>query len=393
MSRDFSAHMAAARAHVDARWSPERERVVWHAVQRAQRRRRHTKVTAAAVSALLCLFVVGRLFAGGDWGFLSDEAATVRAQAPAGVAPSEAKLLLRLEDGSTVTPAKDKTAEVKPVELGPQLVELRLLNGSARFSVAPQKQRLFRVLAGDVAVTVLGTVFEVSLAPDHVTVIVEKGHVSVTGTETERVLRAGERAVVARARSEPSAGEEDAPGPIGAPDPDPPELDDARRGAAPQRQVRRNPDWRELARSGDYEAAYVHLEQAKYTTVRNTPDDLLLTADVARLSGHAAGAVGPLRQLVNEHSGDPRAPLAAFTLGRVLLDQLGRPREAAQAFARARRLAPAGSLAQDSLAREVESWSRAGDMEQARSGARRYLTAYPDSPRAQAVRRWAQLAD
>jgi hypothetical protein len=56
---------------------------------------------------------------------------------------------------------------------------------------------------------------------------------------------------------------------------------------------------------------------------------------------------------------DPRAPLAAFTLGRVLLRELARPREAAAAFAQARALAPRGPFVEDALAREVEAWLQA----------------------------------
>ena len=96
--------------------------------------------------------------------------------------------------------------------------------------------------------------------------------------------------------------------------------------------------------------------------------DLLLAGDVARLSGHAAAAVAPLSRAVTLHPGDPRAPLAAFTLGRVHLEDLGAPRDAAIAFARARELAPDGPLAEDALAREVEAWSRAGEAEREHDG-------------------------
>jgi len=50
---------------------------------------------------------------------------------------------------------------------------------------------------------------------------------------------------------------------------------------------------------------------------------------------------------------------AAFTLGRVLLDELGRPSEAVDAFPLAR--SSGGPLAEDALAREVEALSRAGE--------------------------------
>ena len=119
----------------------------------------------------------------------------------------------------------------------------------------------------------------------------------------------------------------------------------------------------------------------------------MLVADVARLSGHASAAAPPLRRVLRKHAGDSRAPLAAFTLGRLLLDELGRPGEAAHAFARARRLAPSGTLAQDALAREVESWARAGNSKRAAALAKRFLKNYPKAARAEAVRRFGGLAE
>jgi transmembrane sensor len=107
---------------------------------------------------------------------------------------------------------------------------------------------------------------------------------------------------------------------------------------------------------------------------------------VARLSGHAALAVPRLERVLRAHASDSRAPLAAFTLGRTLLDSLGRPREAADAFARARRLSPGGALAQDALARDVGSWSRAGETGVARQRALEYLDKYPGGRREKAVR-------
>jgi transmembrane sensor len=75
--------------------------------------------------------------------------------------------------------------------------------------------------------------------------------------------------------------------------------------------------------------------------------------DRARRLGRPAEAVAPLRKIVD--SGDARAPAAAFTLGRILLDELHRPADAAAAFARARELAPDGPLAADARAREREA--------------------------------------
>ena len=104
-----------------------------------------------------------------------------------------------------------------------------------------------------------------------------------------------------------------------------------------------------------------------------------------------AEAVAPLSRLLREHAADPRAPLAAFTLGRVLLDELGRPREAAQSFLRVQELDPSGPLSQDALAREVEAWSRAGEGSSARARALQYVQKYPTGRRLRSVRHFGEL--
>jgi TolA-binding protein len=136
----------------------------------------------------------------------------------------------------------------------------------------------------------------------------------------------------------------------------------------------------------EYAAAYRSLVAAP-EVADTSAEGLMLAADAARLSGHAAESVPYFRRLLREHAGDARAPVGAFTLGRILLAELERPAEAAEAFALARRLAPAGPLAPDALAREVEAAARAGDRARARARALEYAARYPDGPRAADVRR------
>ena len=127
------------------------------------------------------------------------------------------------------------------------------------------------------------------------------------------------------------------------------------------------------------------------SVLRDDPEELLVAADVARLSGHPSEAVQPLQRVVSAHRRNARAPLAAFTLGRVYLEDLGRPREAAQAFAEVGAVAPTGPLTEDALAREVESWSRAGELARAHDRGAAFLAKYPASARASSVKRFAKL--
>lgn len=248
------------------------------------------------------------------------------------------------------------------------------LTGGARFKVVPNHERTFEVRAGDVRVRVLGTTFSVQQLPSAQTqVLVEHGRVEVAWLGGFALLLSGQGGTFP-----PTAGSEepelaDAPAPPAANEPTWSPL-------APHNPPRpaSGGGWREHARAGDYGAAYDELTAKGRDAVRDEAEDLMLAADVARLSAHPEDAVLPLRRVYERHASDRRAPVAAFTLGRVLLDDSGRPAEAAAAFHKARVLWPGGPLAEDGMAREAGAWERAGRAEQARVTAGEYLGRYPE---------------
>lgn len=364
---EVAERIVAARTHIEPDFTLEREERLRHAlhsgVATQARRQRRTRIAAVSLLGTLILMLgvlIGRQPT-------RTPVAQSTQQAPAN--------LVELQDGSSVT-ARSGDARVETVEVGPHAVTLRLEAGSARFSVTPNPARPFNVLAGDVTITVLGTVFTVTLEPKGVRVSVERGRVRVSNATSSRELTVGESAVVPAT----SAAELPSAGIPGIPVSQLP--NDAARSAPVVTH-----SWRALAEEGNYAAALTRLNAEGSNAVRNTPEDLLLAADVARLGGRPERAVAPLQRLLQDHAFDSRAPLAAFTLGRTLLEQLGRPREAAQAFSTARRLDRARALTQDALAREVESWSRAGEAALARERALEFLKLYPNGRRAGAVRR------
>jgi transmembrane sensor len=144
--------------------------------------------------------------------------------------------------------------------------------------------------------------------------------------------------------------------------------------------------WRTLVAAGQHSEAYELLVSSGARVPHSDPVALMEAADAARLSGHPEAATDYLDTVLRRHRKHALAPLAAFTLGRLLLDRLGQPREAAAAFARARELSPKGSLAEDALAREVEAWSKSGDAALARARADEYLGRYPQGRRIRAVK-------
>lgn len=368
---DFAALRARTEPMGEGRAAAVHARVLArHADERVRARVVRVVVPATAIAAATALVLV---FGLGTHGSAPSVAVTapsaevpVPASAPAPAVPGDFGGIV-LPDGSRVM---FLSAGTELAQAGTQGRQSTLVRGSARFDVVHDARNPFRVTAGRVVIEDVGTVFRVRVLEDGRThVAVEEGRVTVRGASDEVTLDAGASDVFPSgpATAAPATGSSArsvAPGGVHA--------------AAP---------WKKLAQAGDYNRAYAAL-QSNGSVVSDDPDELLLAADAARLSGHPDRAVAPLRRLVARHPSDLRAGLASFTLGRVLLDDLGQPGDAAAAFAAA--YAHGGPLAEDALAREVEAWSRAGDGVAAKRAADRYLAAYPNGRRAAQVRRLAE---
>lgn len=258
---------------------------------------------------------------------------------------------LTLVDGTRVT--LDRGASFDVVQQTAQAVLCDLASGAATVEVIPNRPRRFTLRAGDVTVAVIGTVFRVERSAEQTQVAVERGHVSVSWAGGSQELRAGERGTFP-----PSSASDSVP---------PSDSDEPSRAG--------DRSWKQLAKAGDYNAAYRAFQQQSQPLQR--VEELMLAADSARLSGHAAEAIPHLSRVYREFSRDAQAPLAAFTVGRILADQLGRPMQAAEAFRTARALSSSGPLASDAMAREVECLGQAGNANQARDVASRYLQLFP----------------
>jgi transmembrane sensor len=246
-----------------------------------------------------------------------------------------------------------------------------LRRGSARFVVPHDERHAFRLRAGPLIIEDLGTVFTVSqLSNDQFDVDVREGQVAVLCQASRVELGGGQRQTFTCRE----------PGPVAVAQPE---------MVAERQHAKAPPAWRILAERGQYHRAYDVLHSEGKAVVHDEPNELLLAADTARLSGHPSEAVPYLRRILLQHGSDPRAHLVAFTLGRVLLDELGQPAAAAEAFARARvRNAP---LAEDALAREIEAWARAGDAGRAHTLALEYQRNYPQGRRLRQVAKFGGL--
>jgi transmembrane sensor len=343
--------LQALATRIEPRWGPERVAAVRSGVERHAHRRRLAWLASVAGALAACVLVL--LVA------LRASRPLAASQGPSPREPAAASA----EASATVTPLVDGTDLAPGPEGDGRSFVLRA--GKARFVVAHDASHPFRVQAGPWVVEDLGTAFTVAVTSDGIAVEVQEGTVRVRRGDFAIDVPAGERRDFA-AEERASANESGTHTPVASP----PSL--AR--------------WRELAESGRYDDAYRALRAAGPGAVRDDTTELLAAADAARLGGHAADAVPYLQRVLRDHGRDPRASLAAFTLGRVLLDELGRPAEAADAFERAR--AAGGVMAEDALAREVEACSKAGDSARARTLANEYARTYPAGRRARAVEKF-----
>jgi transmembrane sensor len=120
---------------------------------------------AMGVAAGIAAAVVMTVFPTAPWWFAADHVTATREIAT-----------IHLDDGSTVRLGPESVLDVA-FSAGAR--DVRLLRGSAFFEVTPDAQRPFRVAAGPVQTTVLGTAFEVALEEDAARVAVRHGTVRV----------------------------------------------------------------------------------------------------------------------------------------------------------------------------------------------------------------------
>ncbi|MGC4086658.1 MAG: FecR family protein [Polyangiaceae bacterium] len=251
-----------------------------------------------------------------------------------------------LADGSHIDLGPGSALEVLDNDASSFVCVLRRGRGS--FDVKPGGPRRWRVEAGALSVEVVGTRFSVERSDERVNVDVEHGTVLVRG---ERVpdgvqkLTAGSHLLV------------DLTEPVRKPSP--------AASAAPQPSL-----------------------PVPQTSAAPANVDLLQLADEQRRRGNVKGAIVSLRSVVGSADASRRA-IAAFTLGKLLLDSAGRPGDAAEAFRTCLRSAPPASVAEDASARLVEALSRAGNVDGAARNAREYERRYPSGRRLADVRRWA----
>lgn len=136
--------------------------------------RQRGRMVAGAVAAALALWFA--------------PAALLRVQSDYVTAPGELRSLT-LADGSTVRMGPDSALAV---DYSADARSVRLLAGEAWFDIAHDPAAPFRVTAGDVRTTVLGTSFDVRRVGDATTVSLRRGRVRVAAEGISRDLSPGQ---------------------------------------------------------------------------------------------------------------------------------------------------------------------------------------------------------
>ncbi len=251
-----------------------------------------------------------------------------------------------LSDGSAIQ--LDPGSRLEVLENTSRTFATVLRSGRGSFAVRPGGPRRWTIEAGVATVEVVGTKFNVSRVANGVDVSVEHGVVLVRSElirDHVQRLTAGQKLSIREPA--PAARE--------------PQVAPPLTSAAPSKPV---------------------------AEVVPSMDQLLEQADARRLQGDVSGAEAALRLALKAHAHEPRAALTAFTLGKLLMDAAGRPREAAAAFAQCLASSPPGVMAEDALARLAEAHGRAGDLEAASIAARQYRVRYPSGRHLAELSRW-----
>jgi tetratricopeptide (TPR) repeat protein len=110
-------------------------------------------------------------------------------------------------------------------------------------------------------------------------------------------------------------------------------------------------------------------------------DEALDEVDRLRAEGRVAEAADLLEDALARDPDATAAGLAAFTLGRIALDQLGQHDRAARAFAKVIAAGSPSSLLEDAHARRVDALIRAGRRADAEAALAEYERSFPEARR------------
>jgi transmembrane sensor len=275
----------------------------------------------------------------------------------------------KMSDGSSVQP--ESTGELEVGEVTLDTLHLVLHEGTVHFDVRSHGQPRWTIDCGRATVEIVGTKLSIARIGDQVGVEVREGVVRVKSdllVPPVQTVHAGESLSIA---------------PMAPPD-GPFRVPPIPSRAAPKRPDAERP--RPASVPGD-------APNAGPATLRPPPetplDQLLDGADFWRKLGHPEQALEQLAQVEARDHGTKGA-IAAFTAGRIWMDDLGDHTAAAAAFERALTPSLPASLQEGALARAIECFARSRQHERAKALAAEYLRAFPDGLHRASVEDWTK---
>jgi transmembrane sensor len=320
-------------------WDDLREQRIFRSVQERRRQRPNQRIRillAGGAVAAVVIVAYSALLA--PW---LEDPREPAARAPLPETPAVATESPSSLNASVITLAHagrvtlSEGADVSILSKSDEAVVLEQEEGAALYDIIHRDNHSVTVLAAGVAITVVGTLFEVAIEGETVRVEVKRGVVQVDDGHRQVTLHAQEALSVTHARkSIPDASQK---GP-------PKQFDDFRMGAA-----------------GDGEIS----TQALFEAV-----------DEARRHDDWAAAARLLKRIIERNESRFSQASAQFTLGKVERAR-GRHQSAARLFEKCARRAPIRSLREDALAEAALSWHAAENDQQAKRVARTYLETYP----------------
>jgi len=292
---------------------------------------------------------------------------------------------VRLADQSTIELEPDALVHLDAV--ASDEVNVSLHRGRARFKVAKNRQRSFRVLAGATEVRVVGTTFTVDSASDGASVFVEEGTVEVRHAGELRRLMRGDAWHTPAPSTAPSAAppavDLDAmEAPSRAPAPPEASARPDSKHAAPGRPARRGGTRSStasapLAPAPGASTSGPGLTPAPAGPLAPSAEALFRAAVDARRESGPRAAAKAWSTFLDAFPGDSRAGLAAFELGRIEMDVSHDTSGALWALERALSLSPSAAFAEDAMARMVQLRDQRHEAAACKAARARYLSRYP----------------
>lgn len=294
----------------------------------------------------------------------------------------------QFSDGSKLVVAPHTRLRV--VRNTPTAMVMALEQGRARYVVEKRTERTWQVDCGLAIVEVTGTKFWAERLEHEVKVAVQEGSVLVRSPYLARgaqTLRASEQVTINKPL--PPVPKQSVSSPVSLPTPT------ARTHPVAPEPVPTEPKltWQQAAAQGDFaQVATIVDAQGLERTLEAIvdPETLIQLSDSLRIAGRYRQAVQALRYFNQRFSQDPRASQVAFSLGKLYLEQLRDPRQAAQVFEDlVEHGAPAG-LIDDVYLRWIEALVKSGQKSKAKLVADDYIQKYPSGHRIQDIKQWLE---